>query len=389
MIALVNMANIEKDTPIPEIIKFIKQKDFKFKKKLGNGACGQTILIVDETIGEEFVCKKYLPISEVYRVELYKRFIDEIKILYRLNHENVVRIFNYYLYPTLYSGYIIMEYIEGCSIDLFIEKHPDKINDIFEQIVRGFAYLCENKVLHRDIRNSNIMVTKNGVAKIIDFGFSKEIVSTSNAEKSLSLAWWCTLPDEFRNNTYDFRTEVYFLGKLFEQLISDNNIDEFKYKSILKMMLYQDPSLRVDSFLKINNLILSNQFAEMNFSEEEKIIYRYFSCSLKTAISSIRSDSTYENDTEKLIRSLDDTYRKNMLEECVQNDSSVISAFIKGTYSYWKNKQNFEVDKLLSFLEWFKNSNKEKRTIILSNMYSKLDTVPRSRHEIVNDDVPF
>jgi len=388
MIALVNMANIEKDTPIPEIIKFIKQKDFKFKKKLGNGACGQTILIVDETIGEEFVCKKYLPIYEDYRVELFKRFIDEIKILYRLNHENIVRIFNYYLYPTLYSGYIIMEYIEGCSIDLFIKKHPDKINDIFEQIVRGFAYLCENKVLHRDIRNSNIMVTKNGVAKIIDFGFSKEIVSTSNAEKSLSLAWWCTLPDEFKNNTYDFRTEVYFLGKLFEQLISDNNIDGFKYKSILKTMLYQDPSLRVDSFLKINNLILSNQFAEMNFSEEEKIIYRDFSCSLKTAISSITSDSTYENDIEKLIRSLDDTYRKNMLEECVQDESSVISAFIKGVY-YWKNKQNFEVDKLFSFLEWFKNSNKEKRTIILSNMYSKLDTVPRSRHEIVNDDVPF
>ena len=90
----------------PEIINFIRQKDYKFCKKLGQGACGETILIEDEIIDEKFVCKKYVPISESLRDELFKKFIQEIKLLHLIYHPNIVRVFNYYIYDDHKTAYI-------------------------------------------------------------------------------------------------------------------------------------------------------------------------------------------------------------------------------------------------------------------------------------------
>lgn len=60
-----------------------------------------------------FAFKKYVPKDFNYIDELYKRFVDEIKILFTISHPNIVRVYNYYLYPEIKHGYLQMEYIEG------------------------------------------------------------------------------------------------------------------------------------------------------------------------------------------------------------------------------------------------------------------------------------
>jgi len=142
-------------------IKFIRQKDFKFLKEIGQGALGKTVLLKDEDLNVEFVCKKYKPINGVNKEQYFKNFINEIKLLHLLYHKNIVRIFNYYLYPNYFTGYIVMEFIEGLELDSYLEKYPENINNIFEQLIDGFVYLEENSILHRDIRPSNIMVDNN------------------------------------------------------------------------------------------------------------------------------------------------------------------------------------------------------------------------------------
>ncbi|MBA3025030.1 MAG: protein kinase [Sulfurimonas sp.] len=82
-----------------DTIEFIRKKDFKFIKKLGNGAFGETILIQDEYINYDFVCKKYKPLKGIPKEEYFKNFINEIKLMHLLHHNNIVRVFNYYLYP--------------------------------------------------------------------------------------------------------------------------------------------------------------------------------------------------------------------------------------------------------------------------------------------------
>ena len=82
-------------------IKFDRPKIFKYVKNLGGGGTGETNLLLDEQTGMHFAFKKFKPIEENDKVECYQRFVDEINILMKIYHPNIVRIFNYYLYPEL------------------------------------------------------------------------------------------------------------------------------------------------------------------------------------------------------------------------------------------------------------------------------------------------
>lgn len=82
-----------------DIISFFKRKDYiMVNNALGGGSFGKTVVLKDPYIDELFVAKKYEPEYEEIQEAFYKNFLDEIKILYKLNHPNVVRIFGYYPY---------------------------------------------------------------------------------------------------------------------------------------------------------------------------------------------------------------------------------------------------------------------------------------------------
>ena len=79
------------------IIKFLKSKDYIAIRDIGQGGTGKTKLIKDETINEIFVCKKYSTYYPEHQPIYYENFVNEIKILYKINHPNIVRVFSYYL----------------------------------------------------------------------------------------------------------------------------------------------------------------------------------------------------------------------------------------------------------------------------------------------------
>ena len=202
-----------------KIIQFLRTRDYRFIKELGQGACGKTVLLHDDLINERFVCKKYVPLAEADRQTLCSNFVREIKLLHQVAHRNVVRVFNYYLYPRELAGFILMEFVEGADIEEYLAEFPEKINELFLQVVNGFSYLEGNNILHRDIRPQNILVRNDGIVKIIDLGFGKLIENSRDFDKSISLNWWCEPPKEFGDGVYDFSTEVYFVWNLFSQII--------------------------------------------------------------------------------------------------------------------------------------------------------------------------
>jgi len=369
------IAQSKKKLAANQIIEFLKKKDFEFKEELRQGAFGQTVLLHDSEIGEDFVCKKYAPIHEEHKKDFYKNFVQEIKFLYKMFHPNIVRIFNYYLYPDEFTGYILMEHVKGTEISEYIKEQSENINQVFLQTIEGFAYLERNNILHRDIRMQNIMIGEDAAVKIIDFGFGKHAYDDKDFDKSISLNWPFSQPDEFKNDVYNFQTEVYFVGKLFEKLISENQIEHFGYKSILHGMCQTNPEERKKSFASIISEINLNKFLTMNFSEDEIFSYRNFSYILDNLVSKIEYGANYFSDIDKIILKLESLYQNTMLEEYLPKTTLLSNCFIDG--SYYTKSINIPVCYIRDFIELLRGSSKEKRNIILSNIHSKLDGIER------------
>ena len=323
-----------------EIIKFLRQKDFRYIKDIGQGGTGKTVLLKDETIDEMFVCKKYSPYYKSDADKYYTNFLTEIKILHTLFHSNIVRVFNYYLYPDDKTGYILMDYINGDTISNFIAANPDRINDVFIQIIDGFKYLEQNEILHRDIRPENILVTENGIVKIIDFGFGKQIAFNESFDKSISLNWRYPIPDEFSEEVYNQNTEVYFVGKLIEEIIEENRIENFGYPRLLKSMVLKNPEKRTSSFLSVEREMLNQESNLLDFNESDKLRYKNFATNIDTIITKIRDDANYNTDIDKIIKTLEDILQVSSLEDYIQNPSRISQAFIKGEY-YFKTNSEF------------------------------------------------
>ncbi|EKR15542.1 protein kinase domain-containing protein [Leptospira interrogans] len=370
-----------------DILKFTRQKDFQFVKRLGEGAFGQTILMKDQEIDQLFVCKKYSPFSENLIDEFYDNFKEEIKLLHLTFHENIVRIFNYHLYPKQKTGYIIMEFVEGETIDKYVQSHPEDASETFLQLVSAFQYLESYNILHRDIRPQNILVTNNGKLKLIDFGFGKKIHSIKDFDKSISLNWPCEPPNDFAENRYNFSTEIYFVGKIFEEIILNNNLNEFRFNHILSKMVKKNSNERYASFQDVYlEAFAENASESALFSEEEKEIYKNFAVSLTKIISKLTSQASYQTNIDYIIQSLSEVYKANLLEENIQDLSKLIGCFINGSYRYYtKEYVSNEIIKL--FLDLLKRSSPEKRNIILINLHNRLDTVTKDVYD--KDDIPF
>jgi len=372
-----------------DIVHFLRKRDYCLVKELGQGACGQTVLLFDDQIEEHFVCKKYVPFSETEREPLFANFVREIKLMHKLHHQNIVRVFNYYIYPDKFTGYILMEFIAGAEVDDYLASRPEQTNEVFLQAIAGFAYLERAGILHRDIRTANLMVREDGLVKIIDFGFGKEIKGSKDFHKSISLNWWCPLPNEFRHKRYDFCSEVYFVGKLFEQIIHDKQINHFKYPDALRKMCQVEPEKRIQRFAEVEKLIGSHQFAEIDFTDIELESYRAFADALFSYITKIETGGKYTDDLQRIKTQLNDHYRDFMLEQFVPVPSVVVRCFLTATY-YFNGKALIPVYVVKDFLHLLKSCTEEKGRIVLANLQTKLDSILRYQEQNEPpDDAPF
>lgn len=372
------------------VIEFVRKRNYVLVKELGQGACGRTVLLRDDVIDELFVCKKYSPYYEEYKQEFFNNFLREIKLLHDVYHQNVVRVFNYHLYPEKQTGYILMEYVDGSDLDAYASENPSALAEIFNQTIKGFCHLESRNILHRDIRPMNLMVTNDGTVKIIDLGFGKRVEVADDFDKSISLNWWCEPPNEFSEKSYNFATEVYFVGKLFERVIQDLSIENFPYRSIVRKMCQISPENRFASFLDVEREMLSNKLTEIVFFGQELSSYRAFANGLTKHVAKIENGTKYTDDHEKIVAKLEAAYRNFMLEDEAPDCAPVLRCFLNGGFRYLKS--GFEVSCIKNFISLMKSSDDEKRRIILANIQSRLDAVERyepRKFTDMDDDIPF
>lgn len=369
-----------------DIIEFDRIKQFKYVKPLGAGGTGDAHLFKDDTTDMLFAFKKYAPKDLDYKDEFYNRFVDEIKILFKISHANIVRVYNYYLYPEIKLGYLQMEFVDGVAIDEF---EPDgwgkEWSDVFMEVIGAFEYLENNDVLHRDIRPANVLIDKYESVKIIDFGFGKKLDSQEKDGKSVLLNWPVTeLPKEtLEEGVYNHQSEIYFVGKLFQRLL-ENSIEDFSFKYIVEKMIKTDPKERYKSFIEISKEISVGIMNQIDFMDSEREIYINFADQLSNKITQFNEQFTPLDKMHDIIVKLSSLIRDNILEEYIQDNERLINCFITGWYTY-SPKQNIKVECVKKFHQFLVDLPSFKQKIVLDNIYNRLSVI---RVEI-NEDLPF
>lgn len=383
-----------------DIITFLRKKDYiMLNDNLGGGDFGKTVLLKDSYIDELFVAKMYKPRYEEIKEKFYFHFLDEIKILYKLNHPNIVRIYNYYAYEEHCTGYILMEYINGKDIGKFFESYNKEdnrivsIDELFVQLISAFAYIEEHDIVHRDIREGNIMIDVNGVIKIIDFGIGKIFTSDENRDDSLmgeiNRFNSDTLPQEYYEGEYTSQTDMFYLAELFNRLlkkITDEELAQFSYQNIVQKMMRKVPKERYSTFQEIKELIDQQDFLYMPISEQDKKIYQEFTNYLYGSLISYKMEKKFNYDVKNFIYKLDNLIKENMFEDFIQNNSQLISSVVISDYEYSKLVE-IPCNVVKDFSRWFKKSTKDSQKLILRNIINKLSTI-----EVVfkfEDELPF
>lgn len=381
-----------------DIVPFLKQKDYiMVNNDLGGGSFGKTVLLQDPFIDELFVAKKYEPEFEEIKEKFYKNFLDEIKILYKLNHQNIVRVYNYYAYEEMFTGYILMEYIDGINIEKYITEYngiwdPVSLDNIFMQLIDGFCYIEQHAIIHRDIREGNILIDKSGTVKVIDFGIGKIFGKASNGSDSLVLeinrASSDTLPQEYYDGVYTSQTDMFYLAELFNRLLKGANepdMVDFSYQEIINKMMEKRPEKRYATFADIKEAMGKHDFINMEISQEDKDTYRNFANLIFQSLSLFTDEQKFNYDPEMFISKLEKALRDNLFEDCIQKNTDVINSVVSSGYSY-DNSVYIPCSVIKDFLDWFKVSTTQSQKLILTNIISKLSAIDVVEKE---PEIPF
>lgn len=147
---------------------------YHFGRQIGQGAYAIVKECTHKPSGERVAIKQY-DRTKLVDPQRKKQALREIRILSRLGHPNVVKLFESIDSPNFV--YIVMEYVQGESLHAYLKAQPerrfteDKVKNIIRQVIQILAYLHSKNVTHRDIKLENIIIDKRGVIKLIDFGF--------------------------------------------------------------------------------------------------------------------------------------------------------------------------------------------------------------------------
>ncbi len=215
---------------------------YKILDTIGQGAMGVIYKAVDPIIDRTVAIKTInFMLGKDDIAEYEARFQQEIKAAGRLNHPNIVTIYD--VGRTEQMAYMAMEFLEGKELkDILASEEKPAVSTAIEwitQIADGLAFAHENKVIHRDVKPSNIMIVRGGLAKITDFGIARMPSSAVKTMTGMILGSPRYMsPEQVIGRTLDHRTDIFSLGVvLYETLtgiapFDGDNVNAIMYATV-------------------------------------------------------------------------------------------------------------------------------------------------------------
>jgi len=194
---------------------------YRILEKLGEGGMGVVYKAQDVQL-QRPLALKFLPPHVIDHPEEKERFIHEAQAASALNHPNVTTIYEIGDSPE--GIFIAMEYVEGKTIKQIAEKEEPSLKRIYDiaiQVCEGLNAAHKKEIVHRDIKSDNIMVTREGQVKIMDFGLAKLKGTAKITETGSTLGTAAYMsPEQASGEEIDSRSDIFSFGVVLYEMIA-------------------------------------------------------------------------------------------------------------------------------------------------------------------------
>lgn len=215
---------------------------YEITGELGQGAMGVVYRARDPLIDRVVAIKTInLSLAKDEKEEYEGRFYQEARAAGRLNHPNIVTI-----YDVGKSGdiaYIAMELLQGRELRDIMNDGTlipvDQVLDIAAQVALGLGYAHEHEIVHRDVKPSNIMVIRDGHVKITDFGIARMASAAVRTQSGMVLGSPKYMsPEQVMGRTIDQRSDIFSLGVMLYEMLTGqapfngDNVNTIMYQTL-------------------------------------------------------------------------------------------------------------------------------------------------------------
>ena len=201
---------------------------YKLLRELGRGGMGIVHLAVrDDGAFRKNVAVKLL-LRENVTPEFVVRFKQERQVLAALDHPNIARILDGGDAPDG-MPYYVMEYVDGQPADVYCDTHRLSLTGrikIFQQMCQAVQYLHQNSILHRDLKPANILVSTEGVVKLLDFGIAKLLGASAFGNSDVTSVQGQLMtpgyasPEQMNGAPLQAASDIYSLGTILYFLLT-------------------------------------------------------------------------------------------------------------------------------------------------------------------------
>jgi len=193
-------------------------------EQLGEGGMAVVYKAFDTRLERNVAIKVILP-SKEQSEKFLKRFEREAKALAQLSHPNIVKVIDYGEHEGL--PYLVMEYLHGGTLKKKLAGRPmpwQEATRILVPIARALAYAHEHKIVHRDVKPSNILITDSGEPMLSDFGIAKileteETLDLTGTGVGVGTPEYMS-PEQAQGKAVDARSDIYSLGIVFYEMVT-------------------------------------------------------------------------------------------------------------------------------------------------------------------------
>jgi serine/threonine protein kinase len=195
---------------------------YKILEKLGQGGMGVVYKAVDTGL-DRMVAMKVLNPDLSKNPDLVERFRAEARAQANLNHTNLATLYAFMVHQG--TAIMVMEFVEGETFAQMIRRRgpipePEAV-PLFRQALLGIGYAHRSGIIHRDIKPSNLMLNKNGLVKVMDFGIAKVLGVRGMTRTGAQLGTLAYMsPEQIQNRNVDIRSDIYELGITLYEMLS-------------------------------------------------------------------------------------------------------------------------------------------------------------------------